>query len=69
MSNLAQDLKKDIQINSKLLSEKLKVSNRIIILITVLLVPIAISYGKYCYVANWQLSQIEITKNFLPIIN
>lgn len=43
MSNLVQDLKKDIQINSKLLSEKLKVSNRIIILITVLVVPIAIS--------------------------
>ncbi|AZA27465.1 MULTISPECIES: Bdr family repetitive protein [Borreliella] len=43
MSNLAQDLKKDIQINSKLLLEKLKVSNRIIILITVLVVPIAIS--------------------------
>ncbi len=43
MSNLAQDLRKDIQINSKLLSEKLKVSNRIIILITVLVVPIAIS--------------------------
>ncbi|WP_187983341.1 Bdr family repetitive protein [Borreliella bavariensis] len=43
MSNLAQDLKKDIQINSKLLLEKLKISNRIIILITVLVVPIAIS--------------------------
>ncbi|ABH02520.1 Borrelia Bdr family protein (plasmid) [Borreliella afzelii PKo] len=43
MYNLAQDLKKDIQINSKLLLEKLKVSNRIIILITVLVVPIAIS--------------------------
>lgn len=43
MSNLVQDLKKDIQINSKLLLEKLKVSNRIIILITVLVVPIAIS--------------------------
>ncbi len=43
MSNSAQDLKKDIQINSKLLLEKLKISNRIIILITALVVPIAIS--------------------------
>ncbi len=44
MANLAQDLKKDIQINNKLLSEKLKVSNRMIILVTVVVVaPIAIS--------------------------
>ncbi|WP_233709494.1 Bdr family repetitive protein [Borreliella bavariensis] len=43
MSNLAQDLKKDIQINGKLLLKKLKISSRIIILITVLVVPIAIS--------------------------
>ncbi len=43
MSNLAQDLKKDIQINNQVLSEKLKVSNRTITIVTVVVVPIAIS--------------------------
>ncbi len=41
--NLAQALKKEVQINSQFLLEKLKVSNRIIIIITVIIVPIAIS--------------------------
>nr|CAA69689.1 p21 [Borreliella afzelii] len=38
-----KNLKKDMKINSELLLEKLKVSNRLIIIITVIIAPIAIS--------------------------
>lgn len=40
---MAQSFKKEVQINSQFLLEKLKVSNRIIIIITIIIVPIAIS--------------------------
>ncbi|WP_234927510.1 Bdr family repetitive protein, partial [Borreliella garinii] len=43
IDTVEKNLKKDMKINSELLLEKLKVSNRLIIIITVIIVPVAIS--------------------------
>ncbi|AEL70154.1 Bdr family repetitive protein [Borreliella afzelii] len=43
IDTIEKNLKKDMKINSELLLEKLKVSNRLIIIITVIIVPVAIS--------------------------
>ncbi|MBB5141818.1 Bdr family repetitive protein [Borreliella afzelii] len=43
IDTVEKNLKKDMKINSELLLEKLKVSNRLIIIITVIIAPIAIS--------------------------
>ncbi|WP_187983601.1 Bdr family repetitive protein [Borreliella bavariensis] len=43
IDTVEKNLKKDMKINSELLLEKLKASNRLIIIITVIIVPIAIS--------------------------
>ncbi|ACJ73403.1 RepU (plasmid) [Borreliella afzelii ACA-1] len=43
IDTVEKNLKKDMKINSELLLEKLGVSNRLIIIITVIIVPIAIS--------------------------